>query len=41
MELSVQMAKDYVSGALADMLDLGKGNGPLNHIFNLNSIFAD
>lgn len=26
-------AKNYISGALAAMLDLGKGNGPLNHAF--------
>ena len=33
---SVQRAKDYVSGALAAMLDLGKGSGPMNHAFQLN-----
>ena len=32
---SVQSAKEYVSGALADMLDLGKGSGPMNHAFRL------
>jgi hydroxymethylpyrimidine/phosphomethylpyrimidine kinase len=32
---SVQQAKDYVSGALAAMLNLGKGSGPLNHVFSL------
>ena len=41
MQSSVQRAKDYISGALADMLDLGKGSGPMNHMFNLNSSFAD
>ena len=41
MQSSVQRAKDYVSGALTDMLDLGKGSGPINHMFNLNSSFAD
>lgn len=35
LSASVQMAKDYISGALADMLDLGKGSGPMNHMFNL------
>ena len=30
---SVQKAKDYVSGALAAMLDLGQGSGPMNHAF--------
>ncbi len=28
---AVQRAKDYLSGALAAMLDLGAGNGPLDH----------
>ena len=32
---SIQRAKDYISGALAAMLDLGKGSGPLNHAFIL------
>ena len=30
---SVKYAKDYISGALADGLDLGCGSGPLNHAF--------
>lgn len=30
---SVEKAKEYVSGALASMLDLGKGSGPMNHGF--------
>ncbi len=30
---SVQNAKDYISGALAAMLDLGNGRGPMNHAF--------
>ncbi|MBO5261179.1 MAG: bifunctional hydroxymethylpyrimidine kinase/phosphomethylpyrimidine kinase [Coprococcus sp.] len=34
---SVQLAKDYISGALGAMLDLGKGSGPLNHGFDLTS----
>ena len=32
---SVQRAKDYISGALAAMLDLGEGSGPMNHAFAL------
>ena len=32
---SVQRAKDYISGALAAMLDLGEGSGPMNHAFDL------
>ena len=35
LEESVQRAKDYISGALAAMLDLGKGSGPMNHAFSL------
>ena len=33
LETSVRYAKNYISGALADMLDLGKGSGPMNHAF--------
>ena len=33
MEESVRRAKDYLSGALGAMLDLGKGSGPLDHAF--------
>ena len=40
LESSVQRAKDYISGALAYMLDLGRGSGPMNHAFDLNSHFA-
>lgn len=32
---SVERAKEYISGALAAMLDLGKGSGPMNHAFML------
>ena len=32
---SVQRAKDYISGALAAMLDLGQGSGPMDHGFSL------
>lgn len=35
LETSVKRAKDYISRALADMLDLGKGSGPMNHAFDL------
>lgn len=35
LEESVQRAKDYIFGALAAMLDLGKGSGPMNHAFDL------
>lgn len=41
LEQSVQRAKEYISGALAAMLDLGKGSGPMNHLFDLTSRFAE
>ncbi len=34
---SVERAKAYISGALAAMLDLGSGSGPMNHAFGINS----
>ena len=34
---SIQRAKEYISGALAAMLDLGEGSGPMNHAFDLES----
>ena len=37
---SVKRAKEYISGALSAMLDLGHGSGPMNHAFDLNSYFA-
>ena len=33
LEQSVENAKEYISGALSAMLDLGKGSGPMNHAF--------
>lgn len=39
LETSVKRAKDYISAALADMLDLGAGSGPMNHAFNLTGEF--
>ena len=41
LEDSVLRAKEYISGALAAMLDLGKGSGPMNHLFDLHSHFAE
>ncbi len=35
LEESVKRAKEYISGALAAMLDLGQGSGPMNHAFLL------
>lgn len=33
LDTAVKKAKNYISGALAAMLDLGKGSGPMNHAF--------
>lgn len=35
MVTAVEKAKAYISGALRDGLDLGKGSGPLNHCWNI------
>ena len=40
LETSIQRAKDYISGALAAMLDLGQESGPMNHAFDLNGKYA-
>ena len=36
LDEAVKAAKEYLSGALAAMLDLGKGSGPLDHGFRQN-----
>ena len=33
LDTAVEQAKAYISGALAAMLDLGAGSGPMNHAF--------
>lgn len=33
--VSVSNAKDYITGAIAEKLDLGKGSGPLDHTYKL------
>ncbi len=40
MDESVKRAKDYISGALAAMLDLGKGSGPMKHGFNITGEYV-
>ena len=40
LEDSVKRAKEYISGALMAMLDLGSGQGPMDHAFDLTSPFA-
>ena len=39
LDVAVQRAKDYITGALSAMLDLGHGSGPMNHAFDLNGKF--
>lgn len=39
LEESVERAKEYLSAALADMLDLGAGSGPMNHGFCLQDTY--
>ncbi|MDY6037960.1 MAG: bifunctional hydroxymethylpyrimidine kinase/phosphomethylpyrimidine kinase [Eubacterium sp.] len=39
LEEAITKAKEYISGALATGLDLGAGNGPLDHGFDLKSKF--
>ena len=41
LNTSVKRAKEYISGALSAMLDLGKGSGPMAHAFNLTGEFAE
>ena len=33
LQTAVQYGKEYISGALEAMLDLGKGSGPMNHAY--------
>ena len=39
LDQAVERAKAYISGALAAQLDLGKGRGPMNHMFDLKGEF--
>ena len=41
LETSIRRAKDYISGALSAMLDLGTESGPMNHAFDLNGKYAE
>lgn len=36
LDESIGKAKEYISGALGAMLDLGKGSGPMNHAFSIS-----
>ena len=39
LDTAVERAKAYISGALGAMLDLGRGSGPMDHMFDLRSEF--
>lgn len=41
IETAIRLAKEYISGALGAMLNLGAGSGPMNHAFDLNSRYAE
>ncbi len=41
LDTSVERAKEYISGALGAMLDLGHGSGPMNHAFANVSRFME
>lgn len=40
LEEAVERAKEYISGALAAMLDLGAGSGPMDHGFDVGGKFT-
>ena len=40
LEESIHRAKEYISGALEAMLDLGKGSGPMDHGFEMRGKFS-
>ena len=40
LDTAVERAKAYISGALAAMLDLGQGSGPMDHAFAITGEFA-
>lgn len=41
LDTAVERAKAYISNALAAMLDLGAGSGPMNHLAALHGEFID
>lgn len=41
LKTSVERAKQYISGALEAMLDLGKGSGPMNHGFAIKNKYVE
>lgn len=41
MEKSIELAKDYLSKALASDINLGKGHGPINHFFDIKDKYKE
>lgn len=41
LEQAISNAKAYITGALKDGLDLGKGSGPLNHTYNIKLLVGE
>ena len=41
LDTAVERAKAYISGALGAMLDLGRGSGPMDHMFALRGEFVE
>ena len=41
LETAVERSKAFLSGALEAQLDLGKGSGPMNHMFGLKGEFVE
>ena len=41
LEEAVRRAKEYISGALAAMLDLGHGSGPMDHAYALDPVWRE
>lgn len=40
LDSTIEVAKEYISEALSDMLVLGAGRGPMNHAFNLTGKYS-
>ena len=40
LALAVERAKAYISGALAAMLDLGSGSGPMDHGWDIGENYG-
>ena len=40
LQTAVKRSKQYISGALAAMLDLGKGSGPMDHGFAIRNEYV-